>query len=352
MTNSVSTRQKLFELRHHMAEFDDMQVLPVSSIKELILILTERCNLKCQGCSYWRSGTLDMSLEMGKRCITDLKAANQLANVSFTGGEPTLSTSLEPLAELAKENGCSTRLITSGVMGRKKLSSLIPLIDLWVVSVDAVSPETYRNVRGVDAYSAVIATLSSLITRSLDVRASFLMTNQNYTELPRFLSYCKEIGVTSARVLLPDVRGMFGPEYFLASTSQHLMLTEDEIARLEAEVIPPVTEFVRQHVGYTNLTSSTIEMILRYIRTSAFDGGKLRNRHLLRSRKCSVPFNTVVAFPDGKVGLCYYFNRRFQLTGRIDANNQQLMRDRGAYFFEGKMFQEHCVDCMQAWEGE
>ena len=131
-------------------------------LKEFPLVIaveaSAKCNLRCRMCFQQHMDAVGskqnqtvMSWETYEKFIGELKE-NQLYSIVFASrGEPLLNPNIDRMIRVAKEHGViDIKLNTNAVLlteecSRKLLSSGL---DLIVFSVDSVSPDVYRNIRG------------------------------------------------------------------------------------------------------------------------------------------------------------------------------------------------------------
>lgn len=156
---------------------------------------TDICNLNCVKCYYSRSrDTLPIRI-----LPRVLRLMQPKGVVLVGGGEPTLYCDRETgagfndLVLAVKETlpNVKVGLITNG--------STIPEGD-WIkyiswlrVSVDAVSAETYEQIKGKNAFNEVVGNLMAYLESEVQhVGAGFLCTRINIDEAPRFIAFMQK----------------------------------------------------------------------------------------------------------------------------------------------------------------
>src|SRR5579872_4263008 len=127
---------------------------PLRRLPLVTLYLSERCNSRCTSCDWWRSGHADVDLETAQRLVPSLLQL-QTKVVLLSGGEPLLNPQWASIAELLRANGLRIWLLTSGLSLAKHAGRAAQLFDAITVSLDAVTPEGYAAIRGVDAFTKV-----------------------------------------------------------------------------------------------------------------------------------------------------------------------------------------------------
>ncbi|MEW6076885.1 MAG: radical SAM protein [Thermodesulfobacteriota bacterium] len=134
---------------------------------QVIIQITDRCNARCPNCGMRVSSAFPrtgLSMDTIRR-VLDAAAANRVAAVSFTGGEPLLR--LDDLAEMISHagavgipfirTGTNGFFMRPGAGGRERDTARVsavaeklaatPLRNFWI-SVDSCDPETHDRMRG------------------------------------------------------------------------------------------------------------------------------------------------------------------------------------------------------------
>lgn len=131
---------------------------------------------------------LDDCIELGVKAI------------QFTGGgEPTVHPDHLKIIGYAQAGGLKTALVTNGV--RLKDHEVFRNLDWLRISLDAGTEQTYQSVRESKAWNKVIKNLSlaSTFTKPV-VGVGFVVTRENYTELPRACEIVRDAGIGYIRV--------------------------------------------------------------------------------------------------------------------------------------------------------
>jgi MoaA/NifB/PqqE/SkfB family radical SAM enzyme len=135
-----------------------------------------------------------MEMRSYRKTIDDLRSASALETIAFWGiGEPLLHPEIVEMISLAKGLGVKTELVTNGLLLDAKTSErLADVLDVLVVSVDGVSPESYESIRSGGNLSAVmenIGYLNRLRSRNgrnrPEIGVEFVATRGNLSELPK-----------------------------------------------------------------------------------------------------------------------------------------------------------------------
>ncbi len=131
----------------------------------MVLFLTH-CPLKCQFCHNpeiaWGSSGNKYSPEQVLEKYNKNKQFYQNGGLTFSGGEPLLQGEfVYQCAQLLKENKVHVTVDTSLSCGDKWLEKIIPFVDLWMVSIKAVSADLHQRLAG-HGNSKIIDNLTKL----------------------------------------------------------------------------------------------------------------------------------------------------------------------------------------------
>jgi MoaA/NifB/PqqE/SkfB family radical SAM enzyme len=173
---------------------------------QLYIESTNRCNLKCRGCIHYKGNwesARDISLDELRR-ITD--QVPDLERVVLHGiGEPLLNRRLPAMIGHLKGRGAQVVINSNGILldaGMRRALADSGLDELRI-SLDAASPQGYRQMRGSDQFERIVANLSALKALQADSQTDrpavslwFLGTRDNIDELPRFVRLAAELQIS------------------------------------------------------------------------------------------------------------------------------------------------------------
>lgn len=154
------------------------------------------CNLRCVFCPFWRMKQRGEPLK-GEEIRSVIAQAAELGAVMYNvwGTEPLLRRGLPGYLAWAKKLGLRVSLITNGVLLRERLGEIADYLDYLVVSIDGVG-ETYRRIRGVDAYEKVIQGVEKAVESGIKTGINCVLCRYNLEEVPRLVRLAQELGVT------------------------------------------------------------------------------------------------------------------------------------------------------------
>jgi Fe-coproporphyrin III synthase len=178
-----------------------------SRLRQLPLVtlyLSERCNSRCVSCDYWRTGRGELDLAAVKALLPDLMEL-QTRVALISGGEPLLNPEWPEIAQLLRSNGLRLWLLTSGLSLAKHARRASTLFDAITVSLDGTDRDTYRRIRGIDAFEKVCEGVRS--AAALGARLGLRVTVQraNYRDLPQFVTLAGELGAQQLSYVAVDV---------------------------------------------------------------------------------------------------------------------------------------------------
>ena len=191
------------------------------------LAISDLCNQNCHFCTFRLENTLNTLFsetdKNGKvtynpkrfldreKCPEVVKDAKEMGvkSIEFTGGgEPTVHPDHIEIFNAVLASGLDMGLITNGVLFRPDLIDTL-LKATWVrFSVDAGTPSTYSQIRRVPikTYTRVLENIRELVKRKKETKSdltigmSFIVTDQNYTEIYEAAKQACELGVDYLRV--------------------------------------------------------------------------------------------------------------------------------------------------------
>ncbi len=177
----------------------------------------------------------------------------RVAEVVISGGEPGCHPEFPEVIGAFKERGMRVVIETSGA---DLPLSFLPALDghldpdqdLLRVSVDAASAETYRILRGVDAFDQLQEFLDSVQQRKIRFATSTVMMRQNRDELSEIVTLAWETGAVACEFGPPFVDG--------PSPLPGEMQPEEVLDCFEALLALPVNIPVHVHASHVEFTAT------------------------------------------------------------------------------------------------
>ncbi|MDO8283295.1 MAG: radical SAM protein [Thermodesulfovibrionia bacterium] len=234
--------------------------------------LTNRCNLKCLGCTYHSSDVkkvsqqgsaeADISVDLFKDLCKELKIMGTESLIFHGSGEPFLHNNILDMLSIAKESGFHVTIITNGtLLDMDMLKSLIGLrLDTLKVSLWASSIDGYRkNYPGTnpDYFDKVINTLKLLtsLKASLKSRTPLLqlhhpINRHNYKTIGEFTNLALDTGCNILS---------FSPFWTVKGQVDSAALSKDE-----EEVMIRSLRKNKERLKYLTINDRTDDTLLKY----------------------------------------------------------------------------------------
>ncbi|CAK0751909.1 SPASM domain-containing protein [uncultured Gammaproteobacteria bacterium] len=179
------------------------QPLPVKPLPERLLIdYATRCNLRCPMCTVWGSkdeaaidtlkGVMDAARSLA--LLDQVMPAKPLIQPNMYG-EPLLIPDLKERIKEIKARGMAIAFNTNGLTLTEKIAAFVveSEVDSVFFSIDAVKPETFKRIRGVDQLSKVEAAVHRMLAARADavsprIGVSFTLQDCNQDEEAAFVA--------------------------------------------------------------------------------------------------------------------------------------------------------------------
>ena len=154
------------------------------------LFITDRCNLRCKMCDYWKR-------KSDKNYLTPTQWRQVLNKLGVTrvhiiGMEPLLYKDFDVLLKSISKPGRTIMLTTNGLLLEKHLSAIHRYVHNTAVSLDGL-PEVHDSIRGVPGtFNKAFNSLVKLKSMGSIVRVSFAVTPDNTHQIiPLYLKLWK-----------------------------------------------------------------------------------------------------------------------------------------------------------------
>lgn len=194
------------------------KVSMVKTPQVLNFFITDRCNLRCSHCFYWKhldKPTQELSLKGIEKMIRSLK--NPLLSVVLTGGETYLRKDLVEICMLFDRINKTKKVIlaTNGICTEviyEKTKQILDKTNLDVavqISLDGLE-KTHDNIRGVTGtFQKVIRTIRELKTlnryKRFNLSLSTTISKKNYKEVGKLIKFVKEeLGISHGLQFVRD----------------------------------------------------------------------------------------------------------------------------------------------------
>ena len=177
---------------------------PTSDMKRGEIIITDQCNFNCPYCRKLRTDCQgDMRTTKIMRII-DLWSKDNLENIRFSGGEPTVRGGLSYIVKYAKDAGIKRIAISTN--GSANLSLYKKLIEDGVndfsISLDACCSQVGKKMNGgVDnAWEKTISNIKEL-SKLTYVTLGMVFTDDNIDNAVKSIEFGHSLGVADIRIV-------------------------------------------------------------------------------------------------------------------------------------------------------
>ena len=269
----------------------------------LNLIITFKCNFKCQACSIWKKNNFNELLEeQWLKISADLKKTfKKETYIEINGGEPLLRKDLAlRLIKNLKEYFLQVALNSNGsLIDEKTVQELEEAgLDLIKISFYSLNKEINNSLRGDErAYDQALQAIKLLSQSKIKVEVGVLVTAKNIKELPILIKYLDALNnvKVSLQSLDESVEAEGSKNKTRSSLLTDLWPEESDVKKFFGWVLE----------NQTNIKNSldNIKVIEKYY---------LNPKNVLKYR-CFAGQRNCVIYPDGAVTFCF----RGETIGRL-----------------------------------
>jgi MoaA/NifB/PqqE/SkfB family radical SAM enzyme len=297
-----------------------MQVSEDKSLN-VSLVITEACNLRCIMCDYWKqSNPRYMSLEFVQK-LAPILLQHKIRNIMLTGGEPLLHPQWVNIADVFAGTA-RIYMCTSGYLIKKYIGEISERITRLVVSIDSISAENFKLIRGVARPDLIWTYLRQLkeSNSNVEVFLKMVIQKKNFFEIDEFLDGClNKPWINKVGFTVPDFseQAFAHKELSLSNYSKGVLLNEDECEKFSAIVEQVYEKYSAQfRDGYI------------------FEGDLRRFDQRFRSlvglcpppdgRNCKIPTYKFIFYPDGAISGCYFLPSDKKIVSLSDFNESEF----------------------------
>lgn len=316
---------------------DRLAALPLA-----IVYVTDRCNSRCVTCDYWRYGQTNLPLAQAERLARELPALGTQV-VLLSGGEPLLHPHWAEIAATLRGAGLRLWLLTAGLSLARHAERAAALCETITVSLDGATPETYRAIRGVDAFTAVTDGVRAAVAAGAPVTLRCTVQRDNYTELPALVALGRALGARQVSFLAVDVSTHVA--FARAEDYNHTMaLGPDDLPRFAAVL----DGLERTHAadfasGFIAESPAKLRRLHQYFAALSGEGA-------FPPVACNAPRFSAVIGADGQLQPCYFIPGAGPLNGAplgATLNAPEAVALRGAIRRGERAECARCVCAMQ-----
>jgi len=161
------------------------------------LHLSNACNNNCYYCCMDKvKDTQIMSEEQTKQAIGFIKKIGAKAIIFSGGGEPTVSPHFDDALFYASEKELDIGVITNGLnLYDQRINDILGRASWVRVSLDAVNPRQYEQIRGSDSFNTAVSNLKKLVETKKELKygctvgTQIVVNKYNYKTIREFVNF-------------------------------------------------------------------------------------------------------------------------------------------------------------------
>jgi MoaA/NifB/PqqE/SkfB family radical SAM enzyme len=198
------------------------------SKRKLCWLITRQCNLKCIHCSINSNSEISCPEFSDAELSHKLKEfkENDITDIIFSGGEPTLRNDFIDLVSYFSERGFITSIVTNGITLNNGYCKELKIAGIRkaTVSIDGARPQTHDKFRGkVGAFVNAINGIRSLIEKGIAVTMNVTIHDENLSEFNDIIQLAITLDVTKISFIFPLACGRY-----LANRKLFLKVSENK----------------------------------------------------------------------------------------------------------------------------
>lgn len=179
-------------------EIASKKVILKSIPRQLTILLTNKCNLRCIMCNLHNTGKRYYELS-NENCEELLSIIPYLDRLILQGGEVLLYKNFYKITKKASENNVCTEIVTNGLLlNEKLLKILINMNSIVTVSIDGFNKKVYEKIRVGGKFERLLVSLGLLRkfkknkSNKMILRLQIVVMKSNYKQINMALNFAKK----------------------------------------------------------------------------------------------------------------------------------------------------------------
>ena len=274
--------------------------------KEIHLMVTSKCNMKCVMCDYWRINNKRDELEWDdlKKLINQMEQL-KIRNMVITGGEPLTRTDIFDFIELARSKNINVNLVSNGYLINSQVVENFKDIglDSVTISIDGSNEKIHDKIRGVNgSFINAIEAVKLLKNKGIQVNIATVIMNDNILDLMNIAKMAESLDCTYS--LQPIVVWNMVPEKQNEEFLNHGQWIKNENLPKLDEMMDKIMKFK----GNRGVISSD-QWILKNVKTY------FRNPSLIKNKRMAgLEIMTINNY--GDISVCWYSEPISNIIGK------------------------------------
>lgn len=304
----------------------------MNSPREVIISITNRCNLRCKMCDIPSNKNEELSTSCWERVIYDAASCGAGAIV-FSGGEPLLREDIFELISFAKKNSLRACLTSNGYFLSDEVTQKIRQAGIDVVNISIEGPRRIHDyLRGRGMFERATVALGILRKHKIEATVATMVSRYNYKYLTCIMEIAKQYGATTVkfqpfnRIFLnkPDRGGSF-------------LISNREIEKL-AGITEDITGLARKYAISINPAGYLAKM-----------PSYLGKKYIGIGKGCTALENSCPINCNGDIYPCWVLSEKDNLIGNI--NKSSFLEVWGSHNHEAiieSVKRDGCPGCMMS----
>lgn len=276
---------------------------PIHMIENLHILLGMPCNARCTMC-YQKDFSTLIPEAVWKDKLIELYPS--LKHIVIQGGEPTILPNTKNFINLVSKINPKTKhsFMTNGILFNDYWIDTFVKNGSYVnFSINAATEDTYATVVKHGNWSKTTRNLKDLVKArndsksDLEIRSSFVIFDENYSEIKDFITFCKDIGVDKIRFFFDLSR----------------------ISTDNREKISKLLDKEELGDGDQDIEIEGLKMLHAALKKQKVDS------KYLQSYKCTKPFNWLYINTAGDVSFCCLLGNAGKLGNVLDEPLEEII---------------------------
>lgn len=301
-------------------------------LKEVIISLTNRCNLRCLMCQIPEEKTQELSTAQWKKTIKDVSSLG-VQTIVFSGGEPLLREDIFELISFTKNHHMNACLTSNGCLINQNTARQLSQSGINVVNISIEGNKLIHDyLRGEGSFDKATLALEYLKMHKIESTVAATVSKYNFDSLKSVLELAKAKKATTVR-FQPFSRIFLND----ASRGDDFFINKKDKERLQ-EIIESVIKLSNEYKISTNPVS--------YLRNIP---SYLCKEKIMMKKGCSALWTSCPINSKGEVFPCWNLTGRNRIIGNINqeslvdlwfSNRHNQIRD--------SVLQAGCFGCMMS----
>jgi len=304
----------------------------MSELKEVIISITNRCNLNCRICDIPKERTQELPTSYWKGVIEDASSIG-VSTIVFSGGEPLLRADLLDLISFTKEKNMSACITSNGLLISDETAAALAERRVNVINISLEGPKDIHDyLRGEGSFDKAIAALNNLKKHNIESTVAMVVCRYNYKYLASVVELAKEVGATTIK---------FQPfnDLFLKNKSRKADFLPSKEEALELNNVIKEVILLCNKYGIATNPSSYLERIPKY----------LTNNNSSCLKGCPALWASCPINSKGEIYPCWVLSNNRNLIGSVKAKRfSELWGSSRHNNLRKSILKKGCPECMMS----